>query len=258
MHEDRPVFFVDLDHTLIYSHRVAIDAPRRVVEYWQGEPLSYMTERTFAYLSRQQDVLLLPVTTRTQEQYERIEVFRQDIACHFALVCNGGLLLCDGQRDKDWLEETERLVDPSRHDLQQMARAAAQIPDVEIRWVEDMFFYFLHDEPQRYAEMIRREVPSDQVEVLTGGRRKIYCVPRILNKGTAVRRFCRRFHRQASLAAGDSAFDLPMLRAVDTAFVLPKYAAEVSAPDTVVLEELVLSDGICHYLEEHGRRKHDN
>ena len=43
-------------------------------------------------------------------------------------------------------------------------------------------------------------------------------MPRVLNKGTGVRRLRERFPEARVFAAGDSLFDLPLLAAADTAF----------------------------------------
>ena len=39
-------FFCDLDHTLIYSHRVALGEEKVVVEYLNGKEQSFMTRTT--------------------------------------------------------------------------------------------------------------------------------------------------------------------------------------------------------------------
>ena len=62
----------DLDNTLIYSykHRVPGDS---CVEWLDGQEQSFMTERTQALLRQlPANVRLVPVTTRSKEQYQRI------------------------------------------------------------------------------------------------------------------------------------------------------------------------------------------
>ena len=61
-------FFCDLDHTLIYSHRVPIHNDKRVVEELHGESQSFMTEKTYEFFLSQEIVQLVPVTTRSREQ----------------------------------------------------------------------------------------------------------------------------------------------------------------------------------------------
>ena len=73
--------FCDLDHTLIYSHRMPIGSDKMVVEYLNGKEQSFMTQGTFEFLCKQNCVHLIPVTTRSKAQYERISVFRKELRC---------------------------------------------------------------------------------------------------------------------------------------------------------------------------------
>ena len=69
------VFFTDLDNTLIYSYRHEIGREKICVELYQGREVSFITKRTWELLQQvKKQVLIIPVTTRTQEQYHRIDL----------------------------------------------------------------------------------------------------------------------------------------------------------------------------------------
>lgn len=110
--------FCDLDHTLIYSHRMPIGSDKMVVEYLNGKEQSFMTQGTFEFLCKQNCVHLIPVTTRSKAQYERISVFRKELRCKYALICNGGILLVDGIEDPAWYSETLALISSELPELQ--------------------------------------------------------------------------------------------------------------------------------------------
>lgn len=91
------VFHSDLDNTMIYSYKHDIGNEKRCVEIYQGREISYVTDRTHELLRQVQDrVLFVPTTTRTTEQYRRIDLGIGPV--RYALTCNGGVLLVDGQR----------------------------------------------------------------------------------------------------------------------------------------------------------------
>ncbi|WP_370851841.1 HAD family hydrolase [Megasphaera elsdenii] len=243
-------FFSDLDHTLIYSHRIQISQPKRVVEFLDGKEQSYMTHKTFTWLQKQKSFQLIPVTTRSQEQYNRIFIFQHEIPCTYSLVCNGGELLVHGIRDKMWHDETISLIQNSYDDLNKMKNVIKKIPGVKIHFVENLFFYFLLENPLKWASYLIKMVPSQNVLVLTGGEKKIYCLPRLLNKGVAIERFKRRFFLKKMFAAGDSDFDITMLNSADIAFVQPQLANKINNMNKIIISNKIFSDGICDYLSK--------
>ncbi len=100
-------FFSDLDNTLIFSYKHDIGEKKRCVEIYQGREVSYITERTYGLLKYAASRLLfVPVTTRTEEQYRRIDLGVG--VPSYALVCNGGVLLINGQEDAGWYREIGR------------------------------------------------------------------------------------------------------------------------------------------------------
>ena len=86
------IFMSDLDNTLIYSYKHEIGEEKTCVEIYQDREVSYMTNRSCELLKAvTEEILFVPTTTRTIEQYERIHL---DVGIpKYALVCNGGVLL---------------------------------------------------------------------------------------------------------------------------------------------------------------------
>ena len=98
------IFASDLDRTLIYSNRLLtknhLPVPIRNVEVYNGREISYMTEKAIALLRELADeMMFIPVTTRTVEQYHRIALFREEIRPTYAITCNGGVVLNNGNVD---------------------------------------------------------------------------------------------------------------------------------------------------------------
>ena len=109
--------FSDLDNTIIYSYKHDIGAMKRSVEVYHGREISFITENTYRLLKDIKDkMLIIPTSTRTIEQYNRIQLGVGDFK--YALVCNGGVLLVDGVRDENWYSDSLRSVSESKDELE--------------------------------------------------------------------------------------------------------------------------------------------
>lgn len=211
-------FHTDLDNTLIFSYRHDIGTRKRCVELYQGREVSFVTERTAELLKRlPEEIVLIPTTTRMEEQYRRIDLGIGTPA--YALVCNGGVLLVDGQEEEGWYRESMELVAECKEELARAEGLLRRDPDrsFEVRNIRELFLFTKSEKPELSAGRLRRALDLRKMEVFTNGC-KVYVLPKRLNKGEALRRFRRRFSPELVLAAGDSAFDVPMLEAADGGF----------------------------------------
>ena len=241
--------FIDLDNTLIFSHRHFITAPKRTAELLNGKVQSYITEKTYSFFSNQQSLLVVPVTTRTLPQYARIENLLKELGCCFSLACNGAVLLRNGIIDPSWTEESLSLSKTERQELPAATRwLSEKCGQSAVHVALDMFVYAGTESPERIAHALKQIVDSQKVDVLYDSR-KVYCIPKSLNKGTAVQRFVRKYGISFSIAAGDSDFDVPMLNLGNLA-IFPSYLEnKVDNKRRIIVEEnKCFSDELCVYL----------
>lgn len=216
------VFFADLDNTLIYSYKHDIGMNKRTVEIYHGREISFITEKTHALLTEiKKRMLLVPVTTRTAEQYDRIDLGIGRIPC--ALVCNGGVLLTDGRQDEEWYQKSLQMVQESREELWKAVRYLEKEADriFEIRCIKELFVFTKCRLAQSVVQRMKEVLGLRYTDVFYNGE-KVYAVPKMLNKGTAVRRMKERLGAEHVFAAGDSEFDIPMLEQADAAVMPPE------------------------------------
>lgn len=209
------VLHVDLDNTLIYSCRHDIGNDRINAEIYQGREISFLTGITYENLRKlKEKILIVPTSTRSIEQYRRIDLRIGSIP--YALVCNGGVLLVNGEKETSWYQTSLNLIreslpalDTARRFLERDTRRK-----FELRFIEDLFLFTKCDEPENVVLELQETLDTSIADVFHN-KEKIYVVPGKLNKGTAVERFreYRKAHRV--IAAGDSRFDISMLRAAD-------------------------------------------
>lgn len=245
------VFNVDMDNTLIYSYKHDIGESKRCAEIYQGREISFMTDKTGKLLKElAQKVLIVPTTTRTREQYERIDLGLGAIP--YALVCNGGVLIKDGVEDEAWYAGSKELVaecDAQMH-LGMELLEADEDRCFEVRFIRELFLFSKSNRPEATIARLKQKLDTSLVEVFNNGI-KVYVVPKRLSKGTALKRFKEWIKADRTIAAGDSEFDIPMLQCADVA-VAPK-ALEVGEAlgELVRIEEDVLfSEGLLEYLVE--------
>lgn len=212
------VFHADLDNTIIYSYKHDIGCEKYNVEKYNGREVSYMTIATYHLLRQLSDkVVIVPTSTRSVEQYERIDLKIEQP--NYALVCNGGILLVQGQRYEPWYADSLALIADSN---EEMLRAKALLDREStryfaLRYIEQLFLFTKCTEPEAVVKRLTHALNMDLVSVLNHGE-KIYVLPKNLNKGNALKRFRAYLGADYVMAAGDSAFDISMLKEADLGF----------------------------------------
>jgi len=212
----------DLDRTLIYS-RVAAGAvsPEDLVpvEHLDGRAISFMTRSGLALLSQlAADHVVVPVTTRTPEQLERVRL--PGSPARYAIAANGGVLLVNGVPDPDWAARVGVAIGEAAslsEAYASLTRACDPQWAKQPRIAAELFCYGVVERASMPAAVLVRleEWASSAGWVVSLQGRKLYLVPRPLTKSAAVREVARRIGATTTLAAGDSLLDIDMLAAAD-------------------------------------------
>ncbi|MFF3337713.1 HAD family hydrolase [Streptomyces flavidovirens] len=261
----------DLDRTLIYSTAALglrmpdAEAPRLLcVEVYESKPLSYLTEtaaRLMAELAA--GTCFVPTTTRTREQYHRIQLPLP--TPRFAICANGGHLLVDGVSDPDWQAEVAtRLADECASLAEVRAHLVAADPAwlLKERVAEDLFAYLVVERALLPDEWVKElgEWAEERGWTVSLQGRKIYAVPKPLTKSAAMREVARRTGATLTLAAGDSLLDADLLLAADYGW-RPGHGELAdtgwTAPQVTVLPEAGVAAGeeiLRSFIRAAGRR----
>ena len=244
--------FTDLDNTIIYSYKHDIGPDKHGVELYEGRTISFVSERTRSLLHRAAESLsIVPLSTRSIEQYNRIDLGIG--ALKWALVCNGGVLLERGRKNEEWYRESLDIARSSGEAMQKAAELLEkdQRRSFELRFIEDLFLFTKCSDGRTVAEELADILDPDAVSVHSLGE-KVYVVPIGLDKGSALRRFARYTGQKDLMAAGDSDFDVPMIREADIGIVprdfCERYGVKgeniFSAPADVLFSEFVLETAL--------------
>lgn len=214
------LFASDLDNTLIHSYKRA-DSTDICVEVKDEKKLSFMTPQalsTLRRINRKENLLFAPVTTRSLEQYNRIDFFEGKSA-KLALAANGGILLENGTANEEWHRDSVKMIEDSLEDFKKGILFLEKDENVyfEIRVVDDLFVFTKSHTPLETREKLIGFLNSDHSEVFNIGD-KVYIFPKVLSKGNAVKRLREKFGFEKVICAGDSEFDVSMLNEADFAY----------------------------------------
>ena len=213
------ILCTDLDNTIIYSYKHDIGNEKMNVEIYKEREISFISNHTYELLKKvNEEFLIIPTSTRTIEQYERIDL--KIGTFKYALVCNGSVLLVDGKKDKDWYEESLRLAKPSNLEVKKALEYLENDKrrTFELRHIEDLFVFTKCDEAETVVNELREYLDKNLVNVFNN-KEKVYVLPTSLSKGKAIERLRKYLKVEFIIAAGDSEFDISMVEAADVGLV---------------------------------------
>lgn len=230
------IFASDLDNTLIYSYKHDIGNEKRNVELYQSREISYITNRTYSLLQEVKNKsLFVPVTTRSIEQYKRINFGIGNIK--YALACNGGVLLINGESDKAWYNESLDFVRPCLDELNKGMSLLENEPSrkFEIRFIENLFVFTKCENPTKVLDVLKNQLDKNLVEAFNNGE-KIYILPKSLDKGSAIKRFKKYVNADMLISAGDSEFDISMLENSDLGMIPADFNWKLNSRNNKILK----------------------
>lgn len=245
-----PVFFSDLDNTVLYSHRHIMRDPVIWVEELHGKQQSFMTKRYYEYFAHQDWLRVVPVTTRTYEQYSRLRSIAAKMKWEEALICNGSVLLRNGIEDINWRKESLQLSQDDQPGFKELYDKVVMLyPSEAVICVPGIMFYVKTDNPNKVFESIMGFADLKHVCIYRDSR-KVYCLPASLNKGNAVKRYMKRLKNTVTLAAGDSEFDVSMLEQADVCLCPERISRQINETGEKIVCEGIFSDQICDEIEK--------
>ncbi len=228
------IIATDLDRTMIYSRAAMGDEQFATletvcVEIYRDAPLSYMAEAAVELLTRlAREVVVVPTTTRTPAQYERITLPGSPF--RYAVVSNGGRILVDGADDPVWRARIENEVTRAGATLDEVRNELrTRIDDswvTALRTADDLFCYLVVDPSAQPPEFLEQWQGWCDARGWTASQqgRKIYATPQPVTKSAAIAEVRRRLVADGTLddsaelyAAGDGWLDTDLLLAADHA-----------------------------------------
>lgn len=222
------IFASDLDQTLIYSKKriEEIDEKNRVIiEYLDGSPLSYMSRKSQTLLREiSRLVTFIPITTRTVEQYKRIDLgINGEVP--YAVTSNGGRVFISGMEDLQWQSHIQNQLEDKCLGINSISTRFRDVFPGDwvksVRNAEGFFIYCIVDESSIPIDELRNFEPwlNDNNWSLSIQGRKIYFIPSLLQKSEALKYISEMSGKKILTGAGDSLLDLSFLKEAKYPFV---------------------------------------
>lgn len=206
------IFATDLDNTMIFSHERVVGLENKLycVEYYNGNPISYMTHSAIQMLKILiNKISVIPVTTRSILQFKRIEIFS---TTEYAIADNGGVILHNGIIHSEWNNYIQNIL--MNYDLNGTFEIFNSLPSLisPPRIVDGKFVFAKSDNIDLCKEYLKCKLDTKIWQVSFQGK-KIYAIPIDITKGNALKYIRENliYDNQLIVSAGDSNLDLSML-----------------------------------------------
>jgi len=194
------------------------------IERYEEREISFMLDSAITRLEKIAfQSIFVPVTTRTINQYRRISLFRERIIPTYGVVSNGGNIIVNGVVDHSWQERVAMNMVQMCLCAQDMLASFNELGHESwagpMRMADDLFYYCIVERdkvPLAELASFALWAGTQQWNVSLQGR-KLYLVPNVINKWTAVAYIRDLLQAHMVVAAGDSLLDLCMLEQADYA-----------------------------------------
>ena len=226
------IFATDLDRTLIYSRSFleGCEIASSNIEIYKGEPISYISNKALELLKKLHQVAtIIPVTTRNEEQYHRIQLFKEELEPKCYIINNGGTIYYQGKEDREWTLHIREQIKALKVGYDEVLSAFLKSykgPIERHKKSDDLIWLVLGDQDQidwQAVEHFKKAFAHLGWKIDVNGR-KIYLYPEFINKWSALEYIRKRYMKEEKImAAGDSLFDYEMVHQADYG-VIPRGA----------------------------------
>lgn len=221
------VVFSDLDRSIIYSKEFIQEESNTLdIEIYKGENISYISQKTIENIKKiKKNSDFIPTTTRTIEQFKRINFKKYGLDFKHAITSNGGNILINGEVDIEYKYFIEEKLKLSSYisDIIKLFKEYKNIDGIKkFRVAENLFFYIVVNEERfdlNNLNSFTEKIRDLNWDVYMSGR-KIYFLPREIKKSTAVKYICDKYGYKNTFAIGDSTMDSDMLNFCDYSYIL--------------------------------------
>lgn len=213
------IFATDLDRTLIYSHLFLkeVTCPYKVIESKDNRAISYISQQAISLLKELHDKAhIIPISLRNDEEFRRIDLFREILEPEIYVTNNGGKIYYKGKEDLEWQgfianqrEQMERSFITIREKFLSCYKGQIhkEVNCGNLIW---LFMGEYEGIDKQGIDYFRQLYGTRSWRIDCSGR-KIYVYPYFVTKWKALEYITTHYYKEPIFAAGDSIFDLEMV-----------------------------------------------
>lgn len=264
------VYASDLDRTLIFSHRFLDEHKYNkkivLVEDKDGKEISYMSELAYNKLqeiNNNKDITFIPTTTRSLEEYNRI---RLGFKPEWVIAANGGVILHNGEIDKEYKNYTKTYLNPM--DIASLSMDLSEFASIQKspRLVDGCYLFVKTTNEDLFDVEVQDIIDRYKKWSIVRQKNKCYAIPLHISKQVALRWIWNKLNEPYIVASGDSLLDVPMLALADKAYIpdhsdlLKDGVVESGNIVTGGIESpyktMIYAEGIAKSLADKANKKH--
>ena len=208
------VFAFDLDRTMIFSKAALEGCMENTVciEYKGEEDISYMSVDgllTVIKLANAENLVCVPTTTRSIEQFKRVKPFS---SFKWVITTNGGVILHYGKVYEPWDLVVKSYLKDCYKSLE---NAIEDIKDKDFvlrepKIVDDTFVFFTTEDKVACSAYLDSYLDGTSLNYTIQGR-KVYIIPKGISKESAISYIMSLLEETHLVTAGDGKLDKGML-----------------------------------------------
>ena len=205
------ILFSDLDRTIIHSSKFLKESVNpEIVEFNKDKkPISYMEKEALLLLNElSNNLLFIPVTTRSLEQYKRIDLKIKPL---YSITSNGGIILKNNKRLKSWDDFIKNNISNKNYmEIQDKLKLINKYLTRELTLIDNVFFFSKINDNNLFE--LNYELDNilkyyDWTYTIQGN--KIYIMPKFISKENAINYLLRNELSKDNfiITAGDGKLD---------------------------------------------------
>lgn len=246
------IYATDLDRTVIFSSKFLLGHEKDVtcVEHKEDKEISYMLNeslRLLDLLMNKKDLIVIPVTTRSVEQYQRVTPFQK---CKYAVVANGGIILYNNNMVfKPWQEKIEKILTEYQKyesSVLEFMKDYEEYFDSDIRKVDNIFYFVkLKDDKEKNEELLKildRSLDKSLWNFTLQGL-KLYIIPKEITKENALLFLKKYLNETYVITSGDGKLDKDFIILGNKVFI-PMYSEVLDYMTKQECDYSLISDGL--------------
>lgn len=219
------IFASDLDRTLIYSKRFIDNSiDYLLVETKEDEEISYMTRNAYRNLKKiTNSIDFIPITARNKGEFDRIFALK-DLPIKYVITNNGAGIHIDNKLDKGWNDYIKSKVQYMKVSYDEIMNDLLEvIPKEEYikhRLNDDYVWFILmehHFNRAIFDKLLEKEKYNEWKLYISN--RKLYLMPKFINKWEALNYINIKYLDLNTYTAGDSTVDEELVSNSDIGIV---------------------------------------
>jgi hypothetical protein len=243
--KNRVIYFSDLDDTLFQTKRKSEDGIYQATHTTNPEKISYYTKEQREFLNHillDPKALLIPITARTKDQFQRTQLYKENLAPVYANYYGGCIYLKNKLLEDYDNIIRQTLIKAQKKSQSLITKAEKQLKKSLCSVNVDGYYYVINSVTKDELLYIQDLFSTaDLAFDVYQNEKKITILPSVINKKQAVKFLCDLLEPKLTIGIGDSLSDLKFLNFCDFKIIskLGELNQKINAEDTSILYKII-------------------